>query len=198
MNVIQMLVLACLLLGGCAAKGTTVVLLEDPDGKVGKVSVTTPAGAQKLDAPRQSTHIEKKESAPSVVTIMEQKAIDRDFGQALSAMPTPPQTFLLYFEQGTTSLTPDSRLQPARILAAIRERVSTDVRVNGHADRVGSNDKNMRLSLERAILVRDYLVGEGVEASIIQAFSHGEGNPLFPTADGVSEPRNRRVEVLVR
>ena len=56
----------------------------------------------------------------------------------------------------------------------------------------------MRLSLQRAILVRDYLVGEDVDASIIQVDSHGEGNPLFPTADEVPEPRNRRVEVLVR
>ena len=46
--------------------------------------------------------------------------------------------------------------------------------------------------------MRDILIGLGVGPDIIRIFSHGEGNPLIPTPDDVPEPRNRRVEVLVR
>ncbi len=38
----------------------------------------------------------------------------------------------------------------------------------------------------------------GVDPKGIRTTSHGEGNPLIPTKDNVAEPRNRRVEVIVR
>jgi outer membrane protein OmpA-like peptidoglycan-associated protein len=52
--------------------------------------------------------------------------------------------------------------------------------------------------MERAEAMRMILENLGVAKDIIQVSSHGEGNPLVPTEDEVSEPRNRRVEVLVR
>jgi outer membrane protein OmpA-like peptidoglycan-associated protein len=54
------------------------------------------------------------------------------------------------------------------------------------------------LSTERARHVRDQLVEKGVDAELISVTSHGEDNPLIPTPDEVAEPKNRRVEVVVR
>jgi len=55
------------------------------------------------------------------------------------------------------------------------------------------------LNLDREILTkRTDLIAEGVDPSILAIDSHGEDNPLISTGDGVSEPRNRRVEVTVR
>jgi len=73
-----------------------------------------------------------------------------------------------------------------------------DISVGGHTDRVGTRRYNYRLSLERARAVASYLIAEGVDPSILAIDSHGEDNPLISTGDGVSEPRNRRVEVTVR
>ena len=47
-------------------------------------------------------------------------------------------------------------------------------------------------------MVRDYLIGRGLDPALIEVDSHGEANPLIPTSDGVADPRNRRVEVFVR
>ncbi len=182
---------------GCAAKGTSVVLLENPDGTLGQVLVSNDIGQQTLDGARQSTSATATQ-APKEPRVLEQQEIERDFGQALQSLPEAPLSFLLYFETGTSILTHESQQMPARILEAIAGRRSNDIRVIGHSDRVGAMDVNARLSLERAMTVRDTLIRAGVDERMIQVFSHGEGNPLIPTADEVPEPLNRRVEVLVR
>lgn len=193
-----LLLILCLAFAGCAAKGTTVVLIADPDGTTGQVEVSTAAGAQSLAAPGQSTHVKDASAAPGPLRTLDQDTIEKDYGQALLAMPEPPETFLLYFEYGRSELTAESQPVPAMILETILRRNSHDVRINGHSDTVGKSEDNARLSLERAKGARDLLVTKGVDPSIIKIFSHGEGNPLIPTPDETPEPRNRRVEVLVR
>ena len=59
------LTMACLLLAGCASKGTTVILLEDPDGTTGKVRVANAAGEQRLDTARQSTRVADASTGPT-------------------------------------------------------------------------------------------------------------------------------------
>jgi len=193
-----LLLLFCLALTSCAAKGTTVVLIEDPEGTVGQVTVSNRAGTQTLDAARQSTTAAAPSTAPSAVRVADQAEIDTVYGRALKALPEPVETFILYFRTGTSDLTPESRPVPARILASIARRGSTDVRVYGHSDRVGTSETNERLSMERAEAMSAILVDMGVSKDIIRTSYHGEGNPIVPTEDEVPEPRNRRVEVLVR
>jgi outer membrane protein OmpA-like peptidoglycan-associated protein len=183
---------------GCAAKGTSVILLENPDGSVGKVQVKSQGGNQTLSAARQGTTVPRPSDPPSAPRIVAQEEIDRDYGQAMRALPEAPDYFLLYFDSGTAKLTQESLAMPEKILASIGRRGSRDVRVNGHTDRQGKNEDNARLSMQRAEFVRDFLITKGVESSIIQVFAHGEGNPIVPTDDEMPEPRNRRVEVLVR
>ena len=52
--------------------------------------------------------------------------------------------------------------------------------------------------MDRAQVVYDILRAENVKEEELTILYHGEGNPLVPTADDVAEPRNRRVEVMVR
>ncbi|MDY0225281.1 MAG: OmpA family protein [Desulfomicrobium apsheronum] len=198
MIVRTLLLILCLAFSGCATKGTTVVLLEDPDGSVGQIEVSTPAGTQQLSAAGHSTRVSDASASPSALRTLDQKKIEQEYGQVLQAMPSPPENFLLYFEYGKAELTAESKPVPSLIIEAINRRNSRDVRVNGHSDTIGQREDNARLSLERAERARDILVGQGIDPSIMKVFSHGEGNLLIPTADDTPEPRNRRVEVLVR
>ena len=68
----------------------------------------------------------------------------------------------------------------------------------GHADRSGSAQYNQRLSQRRADAVAAELVARGVPRNIIMVSAYGESRPLVPTADGVREPQNRRVEIVLR
>jgi outer membrane protein OmpA-like peptidoglycan-associated protein len=70
------------------------------------------------------------------------------------------------------------------------------VRLLGHADRVGSADRNRVLAAARARTVADFLVASGVAAEIIEADGMGEDDLPVATADGVAEPLNRSVAIL--
>ncbi|GFE61783.1 hypothetical protein AOG2_23700 [Geobacter sp. AOG2] len=182
--------------GGCAA-GTVVVLTPDPGGKTGAITVSNQAGSVDVASPNQATAVTSNTQAPPPPAAMSQDAINALFSDALSVQPKPPVHYLLYFEKDLV-LTPDSAGLLPGILAAIKERDSTDISVVGHTDTVGSREYNLALSKNRADSVRDLLVRKGVDPRYIKVSSHGKENPLIKTADNVSEPRNRRVEVVVR
>jgi outer membrane protein OmpA-like peptidoglycan-associated protein len=182
----------------CAPKKNLVVLLPDPDGKVGKIEVSNKGGTQSLTEPRQATEIKTADVSPSSPVSMKQEEVVKIFGDALSAQPDAPLRFLLYFQSGTTELTEESQRQVSEILAAIEVRKSKDVSIVGHTDRVGSTETNYRLGLERAESIKSILLSKGVDPSGIEVTSHGEDNPLVKTEDEVAEPRNRRIEITVR
>jgi outer membrane protein OmpA-like peptidoglycan-associated protein len=70
--------------------------------------------------------------------------------------------------------------------------------VVGHTDLVGTEPYNIELSSRRANHVRDLLVTKGIKPSALSVSFYGKARPLVPTRDEVPEPRNRRVEVIVR
>ena len=120
------------------------------------------------------------------------------YGGALAAEPEQAVRFLLYFESGTSRLTIESEAQLPEIHRTIAQRQSKDISVIGHTDRVGSDEDNRVLSLERARMVADLLISQGAATEDLEITSHGESNPLIPTPDDTPEPKNRRVEVIVR
>ena len=124
--------------------------------------------------------------------------VNRLFGDALAALPQTPVQFVLYFQFQTDELTEESRAVVPRVLEALRNRPFPDVAVIGHTDTTGTADSNAELGLRRAGMIRNLLVAAGVSADVIEVSSHGEADLLVKTADGVLEPRNRRVEITVR
>ena len=67
----------------------------------------------------------------------------------------------------------------------------------GHADSVGSDAYNQRLSIRRAESVKAYLVSKGLQANRVYTEGKGEKQPVADnkTADG--RAKNRRVEIEV-
>ncbi|MDZ7639677.1 MAG: OmpA family protein [Bryobacterales bacterium] len=86
----------------------------------------------------------------------------------------------------------------ASLLQAVEDRQSTDVSITGHTDTTGTAPANVELGLRRAERVAEMLKQRGLAAEFLTVVSHGEGNLLVNTPDGVEEARNRRVEVTVR
>jgi outer membrane protein OmpA-like peptidoglycan-associated protein len=183
---------------GCAPHRTMVILVPDPDGHVGRATVSSDGGRQLLDAAGQAAVVENRRRPPQKIAAVEDARIQTLFSAAMAAEPPQPEKFNLYFRNGSTQLDGESLLMLSEILASIRRRNSFDISVNGHSDRVGPAAFNRRLSLQRAIRIRSLLIKAGVNPATVAAASHGEGNPLIRTPDNVAEPRNRRVEVIVR
>lgn len=191
---------ACLVpicLGGCAVR-QTVVLVPDPDGRVGQAEVSTAGGKQVLSKPSDMTRVAGRTERPSAPTTAEPGFIAATFGEALAAEPRPPDKYLLYFESGTTTLDARSLAAIPDVAAAARRRGAISIAISGHTDATGSDSTNEKLATARAERVKALLLEQGVAPKLMSVSSHGKGNPAVPTPDGVSEPRNRRVEVVVQ
>ena len=74
----------------------------------------------------------------------------------------------------------------------------TRIEVNGYTDLSGTAQYNQGLSVRRANTVAAELVRDGVPRTAINIQGFGESHPLVPTAKGVREPQNRRVEIIIR
>ena len=171
-----------------------VVVLPSADGHTGTVVVQREGNRTVLDQPYAADRT-GRETGPAQLT---EREVRSTFGSTLAAIPARPAFFLLYFVAGTDELTDESKAELARMLDGLRRRPSPDILVIGHTDRVGSDADNDRLSLQRAEFVRASLVAQGIAAERIRAAGRGEREPVVQTADGVDEPRNRRVEINVR
>jgi len=84
------------------------------------------------------------------------------------------------------------------VFAEIAKRPVPDVLVIGHTDKVGTDAFNDTLSRQRAEVVRAALLARGIAPQNIVVIGRGKREPIVPTAEGVAEARNRRVEILVR
>ena len=71
------------------------------------------------------------------------------------------------------------------------------IEVQGHTDDVGDDAYNRDLSQRRAEAVRDYLVGQGVDAGRLVAKGYGEDRPLQPGASDEARDANRRVAFVI-
>ena len=130
-----------------------------------------------------------------------------NFGAApapIAAAPPPPppaavmaKNYIVFFDFDRSDLTAQSRATIKQAADASKTAGTQRLTVTGHADRSGPDAYNMALSLRRANAVKDELVRDGVPASGIVIVGRGETQPLVPTADGVKEPQNRRVEIVL-
>ena len=87
---------------------------------------------------------------------------------------------------------PTSRV-PA--IAAYGQCDNVPIMLAGYTDRSGTVQYNLGLAARRNAAVRDYLTARGITDGAISSEAFGEANPRVPTADGVRELQNRRVEI---
>lgn len=115
----------------------------------------------------------------------------------MSSTTQDTESFLVFFDWDDASLTPEARQIIASAVGQYDATGMARITIIGHTDLSGPADYNQKLSERRAAAVVDALVSLGVPADVITAFGEGETNPLVPTADGVREPQNRRVEIIM-
>ncbi len=129
------------------------------------------------------------------------------FGSAapmpMASAPPPAQppmmvkSFIVFFDFDKSNITAEAQKTINDAVAAAKAGGSSRVTLTGHTDRSGSEQYNMALSLRRAEAVKANMIRQGIPASAIVVIGKGESSPLVPTADGVREPQNRRVEIVI-
>jgi outer membrane protein OmpA-like peptidoglycan-associated protein len=183
------------MLAGCSSRQALFVVLPNPNGSSGAVTVSDGGQSVVVDQPYAAAEVRggKVSAAAS-----NQDQVQQVFGTALSAQPILPQHFRLYFISDTDVLTLASQKEYTGVFDDIKRRPVYQVEVIGHTDTFASAQYNQKLSMERATAIKDRLVRDGLNPSSISVAGRGKRDLAVPTPDGVHEPRNRRVEITVR
>lgn len=185
----------CLLIGGCAPV-SRVVLLPQADSSSSAVVVRSSSSQVILDVPYQRASTSGRDNLTGdFVSAAEVRA---KYLSLFTAAPQRPIKYILNFLMGGTALTSESEAALPRILADIARRAGADLVVTGHTDTIGALETNDALSLERAEVVTQVLMAKGVPAARIESAGRGKRELLVKTDDNVDEPKNRRVEIVVR
>ncbi|HEY1795209.1 MAG TPA: OmpA family protein [Stellaceae bacterium] len=118
---------------------------------------------------------------------------------AVPAPPPPPsrRVFLVFFDWDRDTITPQGHAILQQAAAAYRSGAPVQIQVTGYTDRSGSPGYNQRLSERRANNVANTLGRLGVPRNQMAVSGRGENDNRVPTADGVREPQNRRVEIVL-
>ncbi|MBV8847916.1 MAG: OmpA family protein [Bryobacterales bacterium] len=117
------------------------------------------------------------------------------------AAPAPPplvaqKVFLVFFDWDKDTIVPEGMQIVQQAAAAFRAGALVTIQVTGYTDASASAGHNHRLSERRANNVADALTRFGVPRQTIDVSGRGKNDQRVPTADGVREPQNRRVEIL--
>jgi outer membrane protein OmpA-like peptidoglycan-associated protein len=103
--------------------------------------------------------------------------------------------FIVFFDWDSAAISADAATTLNAAIAAYGQCGTVPVMLAGYTDRSGSVEYNLGLAARRNASVRDYMTARGVSGSAITSEAFGEANPRVPTADGVRELQNRRVEI---
>ncbi len=118
---------------------------------------------------------------------------------AAAAVPAqaPARSYLVFFDWDKATLTDRARQIIADAAANSTKVQYTRIEVNGYTDTSGTPQYNQGLSVRRASAVKAELIKDGVPANAITTQGFGETHLLVPTGNGVREPQNRRVEIII-
>jgi OOP family OmpA-OmpF porin len=113
--------------------------------------------------------------------------------------PTPiTRSYMVFFDFDKSDINQQALATIKQAASNAKQGGVQRLNVTGHADRAGTEQYNMALSLRRAHAVKQVLTSEGIPADSIVVIGRGETQPLVPTADGVREAQNRRVEIILQ
>ena len=112
----------------------------------------------------------------------------------------PPKTFVLEdveFDFGKSFLRPSSYAVLDDLVDYLNRKPNQRIEIGGHTDNIGSDDKNLVLSLERAKSIVIYLVSKGISNDRLVAKGYGAEEPIEENTTEEGRQKNRRTEVKI-
>jgi len=147
------------------------------------------------DAARADAERSRKAAADLRAQLLEQ------FNRVLETRDTPRGLVVnmgdVLFATGKYDLRPEAQIVLAKLSGIILSHPGLNLAVEGHTDSVGSDDFNLKLSQQRADIVREYLVTQGLPDSSVTATGFGKSNPVADNDTPAGRQQNRRVEIVV-
>jgi len=173
---------------------TAVMLTEEEFNMAQKTLTLNEEGLSLTDE-------ERALNAETIALIEETKALLEEFNLAKSGKTegitqteTLPESEVVYFHLNSAEITTDSS-NIEKIVSVLKNNSNLHVEIVGHADDLGNSDYNLKLSINRALSLKNYLMEEGITEERIITYGKGETEPSAPGSSDESRKLNRRVEV---
>jgi len=103
----------------------------------------------------------------------------------------------ILFDVGKATLKPASQVSVAKLAGILMVFSNMNLSIEGYTDSTGSADLNMRLSMDRARSVYEFLMSQGITSGRMKYQGFGPENPVAPNDTEANRARNRRVEVVL-
>jgi len=103
----------------------------------------------------------------------------------------------IFFETGSAELMSESQTELMKVVEMMQKNPGMHIRVNGHTDNIGSEDDNMRLSLNRSLSVKNFLAQNGIEETRMTHKGFGESKPIGSNDSEQGRANNRRTEIEI-
>lgn len=98
----------------------------------------------------------------------------------------------VYFATDSSTLSMSAQETLRRQAEWLRNNPAVSATIEGHADERGTRDYNLALGARRAAAARNFLVGEGVDASRLTSVTYGKERPVALCSDESCWSQNRR------
>lgn len=104
-----------------------------------------------------------------------------------------------YFDFDKSDLKPEGKQAIQQLAQDLNSRGANvqKITVVGNTDSKGTDAYNQKLSERRAAAVGNYMIENGVPASLIEAYGNGERNPVADNGTAEGRAQNRRVDIAV-
>lgn len=189
---------ACLpLFYGCATPPQErIILLPQADGSQSAVVVTSKDKSLVLEQPYDVAKVGGEKRIEAEKT--DAATVAQRYRDVTEALPPRPRSYTLNFVFGKSQLTRESQILLDSILREMEGMQAPEIIIIGHADDVGGDAVNDKLSEERANSVLKLIRAKGIAVREVSVVGRGKREPLVESKRGVPEPRNRRVEIRLK
>lgn len=103
----------------------------------------------------------------------------------------------LIFAQGKSSIDPESFPELDQVVSMMKEYAGIIIQLEGHTDKLGAPDDNLKLSQDRVEAVKEYLIAKGISKNRIRTKAFGGARPLRVDETPEARAMNRRVEMRI-
>jgi len=177
-------------------KEKVAIILGDKSGKKNAITIGSKEAKLKIDKPLTKVKIKEDGKLSKPVKISKDE-LNKEFGNVINAIPPKAFSTNIFFNNGL-DLEDDYTMKLFQIKYEIKRRKPCEVEIIGYSDTKGSDEKNLILSKKRAEFIKTLIEKTKVKIENINIRALGESNQFIATNDEVSEPKNRRVEVIVK
>ena len=183
-----------------ARKNLTAVLRQTARTKAPQAAAEAQVAYDCWVEESQADHIQEcrtrfDEALRTAQNAVEPQTASQSAPEAPEQESPEPESFTVYFGFDSAQLSSEARNTLGQVANAARDNSDAEISATGFTDTVGPEDYNQDLSFRRAQAVKEALSGRGIDADRIGTAARGESQLAVETADGVREPRNRRVEI---